>query len=144
MAERQTPDNNTLRKWHEEGLTHQAMADRWEAETHVRVTRQAFRNACGAAGLVRNMKHDEWLPANMRPEHQKLYDSEMIRRWSARKQGKKFDATENQRINAWLQNLTDAGAILVYRRNTQQGWWPVPRQATDEPNVPVRVEQQAA
>lgn len=143
MAERVIPDKNTLEKWRKEGLTHQAMADRFNGTrpTEKPVSRQAFTNACGRYGLVVNLKHDEWLPANMRPEHQKLYDTEMIRRWSARKQGKKFGPKPNQKINAWLQNLRDAGAILLYRRDTQQGWWPVPRQPTDDPNVPVRVEK---
>jgi hypothetical protein len=144
MAERVLPDKNTLEHWHEEGLTHQEMANRFYALTGHRCTRQAFRNACGRYGLTRNYSHDEWLPADLRREHQRLYDTEMIRRWSARKQGKKYDAKEEQRINAWLQNLRDAGAILVYKRDTMQGWWPVHREPTDDPNVPVRVEQQAA
>lgn len=139
VAERVLPDQNTLTKWFEEGLTHQEMADRFNAETNRTVTRQSFARACGRYGLTRNLKHDEWLPKNMHPDHQKLYDTEMIRRWSARKQGKKFPPVEEQRINAWLQILADAGAILWYERETEQGWWPVKRQASDDPNVPVRL-----
>lgn len=144
MAERQLPDRQTLQQWFEvDRLTHQQMADRFnnspERQGMRPVTRQAFTRACGRYGLTTYLHHDEWLPKDMRPEHTKLYDTEMIRRWSARKQGKRFDEVEEQRINAWLQNLTDAGAIMLYKRDTQMGWWPVPRQPTDDPNVPVRV-----
>lgn len=138
-TERWLPDKNTLTKWHEAGLSYPEMADRWFEESGVRKTPAAFGQACRREGLFRNLKHDVWLPRNMRPEHQKAYDSEMIRRWSAREQGKKFSAIEDQRINGWLQNLRDADAILWYDADTQQGWWPVKRQASDDPNVPVRL-----
>lgn len=136
---RELPGADVLRHWHEEGLTYQQMADRWEAQSHFRKTPQAFGKACRKAGLFRNLSHDKWLPRNMRPEHQKLYDTEMIRRWSARQQGKQFDETEDQRINAWLQNLADADAILWYNPDTVEGWHPVRRRSDDEPGVPVRV-----
>jgi hypothetical protein len=136
---REIPDLDVLTKWHNEGLTYGQMADRWYEETRIRKTPAAFGKACRKARLFRNLSHDEWLPRNMRPEHQKLYDPEMIRRWSARKQGKKFDEVENQRINAWLQNLMDADAILWYDPDTVEGWHPVRRRSDDEPGVPVRL-----
>lgn len=136
---REIPDRDVLTKWHNAGLTYKQMADRWYDETKIRKTSQAFGKACRKAGLLRNLHHDKWLPRNMRPEHMKLYDTEMIRRWSAREQGKKFPDVEDQRINAWLQNLADAGAILWYNPDTVQGWHTVRRRSDDEPGAPVRV-----
>lgn len=142
--QRELPDDETLVEWWEEGLTFPQMAARFNsARTGKPVTGNAFGTACRRLGLGRNLHHDEWLPRNMHPDHQKLYDTEMIRRWSARRQGKQFEPEEDQRINAWLQALNDAGAILWYERETQQGWWPVKREPTDDPNVPVRVRPQA-
>lgn len=135
--ERELPDDETLAKWHAEGLTYPQMHKRWG---NPNVGSDAFGVACRRLGLFRNMHHDKWLPRNMHPDHQKLYDTEMIRRWSAREQGKKFPAVEDQRINAWLQNLADAGAILWYDRETIEGWHPVKRVPSDPAGVPVRVK----
>ena len=47
------PDKNTLMRWHEEGLTHAAMADRVFEETGNRVTRTAIRDSSTSAGSSR-------------------------------------------------------------------------------------------
>lgn len=139
---RQLPDRKTLEKWHASRMTFKAMAEKFNAE-HPEfddVTDRAFMNACRRYGFpTRNLKHDELIPWTLRPDHTKLYDTEMIRRFSARMQGKQFDAEMDQKINAWFQNLNDAKSILVYRKDTQQGWVPVKRKPTDDPKLPVRL-----
>lgn len=139
---RDLPDLITLRRWYDEEprLSAQQMADRLFEQTGVRVTRHAFSAAWARNGFPpRNLRHNDLLPANMRLDHQKLYDTEMIRRFSARRQGKVFDEKEEQRINSWLLNLRDAKVVLVYRRDTQKGWHPVKRRPTDDPDLPVRL-----
>lgn len=145
MGKRVLPDKNTLWKWYnDEGLSHTEMAERFnnlpERQGQEPVTRQAFWQQCDRHGFPpRNLSHREVLPANMHPDHSKLYDTEMIRMWDARRQGKKFPPKIDQKINAWLQNLNDAKAILVYRRNTIAGWKPVPRKPSDDKDSPVRL-----
>jgi hypothetical protein len=149
MGERVLPDRATLKKWHASGMTYQAMADRWNptliAEGKDPVTRQSFSTACHRHGFDRRkLDHSDVLPKGMRLEHQTLYDTEMIRRWNARRKGKKFPPVEDQRINGWLQGLNDAKVVLKYERNTQSGWKPVKRLPTDDPECPVRLPKAKA
>lgn len=145
MGERVLPDKNTLWKWYDgEGLSHTEMAERFNAlperQGEEPVKRQAFWQACNRYGFPpRNLSHKQALPHNMHPDHSKLYDTEMIRMWDARRQGKKFEPKIEQKINAWLQNLDDAKVVLVYRRRTIRGWHPVPRLPSDDKTMPMRL-----
>lgn len=145
MGTRVLPDKNTLWKWYnDEGLSHTEMAKRFNAlperQGEEPVTRHAFWQRCNRDGFPpRNLSHQEVLPANMHPDHVKLYDTEMIRMWHARELGKKFPPKIDQKINSWLQNLNDAKAILEYRRKTIDGWKPVRRRPSDIKGCPVRI-----
>lgn len=143
MGARVLPDKNTLQKWYsEELLTYQAMADRFNSSRpgEKPVTHVAFHQACKRHGFPpRNMSHADVLPANMDPDHVKLYDTEMIRMWDCRRKGKTYPPKIDQKINAWLQNLHDAKVVLIYKRRTLDGWKPVPRVPTDIKGCPVRL-----
>lgn len=140
MAESGLPPKSVLQQWYGEGLSYADMARRHNAATGENRTRQAFYMACSRYGISepQNLDHKAVLPPNMRPEHSKLYDTQMIRQWDARRQGKTYGAREDQKINGWLAHLNDAKVVLLYKPNTQQGWWPVPRKPSDEKDYPMR------
>jgi hypothetical protein len=140
MAERVLPSERVLQQWYDDGLSYADMARRHNAATNQNLTRQAFFMACKRLGISERSAYDHSavLPPDLRPEHSRLYDTQMIRRWDARRQGKVYSDRDNQRINGWLANLNDAKVVLVYRRNTQKGWHTVPRRPSDEPDFPMR------
>lgn len=140
MAEIGLPSKRVLEQWYAEGVSYAEMARRHNEATNQSLTRQAFFMACRRHGIADaiNYDHSAVLPPDLRPEHSKHYDTNMIRRWDARRQGKVYPDRDNQRINGWLANLNDAKVVLEYRRNTQQGWHPVPRLPSDEKDFPMR------
>lgn len=140
MPEVGLPPKSVLARWYGEGVSYTEMAQRHNAATGQNRTRQAFYQACKRLGISepRNYDHSGVLPPNLRPEHSKLYDTDMIRQWDARRQGKVFSERLDQRINGWLANLNDAKVVLVYKRNTQKGWHTAPRLPSDEPDFPMR------
>lgn len=140
MAEVGLPPKSVLARWYSEGMSYADMARKHNADTNQNLTRQAFSQACKRYKISENVHYDHSavLPPNLRPEHTKLYDTQMIRRWDARRQGKVYPKRDDQRINGWLANLNDAKVVLEYRRNTQAGWHPVPRKPSDEKDFPMR------
>lgn len=140
MAEVGLPSRHVLQQWYDDGVSYADMARRHNAATNQTLTRQAFYQACRRYGISERLLYDHSavLPPNMRPDHSKLYDTDMIRRWDARRQGKEFPERDDQRINGWLANLNDAKVVLLYKRNTQKGWHTVPRLPSDEPDFPMR------
>lgn len=140
MAESGLPPKSVLEQWYADGVSYAEMARRHNAATNQSLTRQAFYMACKRLGISEpvNYDHTAVLPPNLRPAHTKLYDTQMIRQWDARRQGKVYGAREDQKINGWLANLNDAKVVLVYRRNTQKGWHTSPRLPSDEPDFPMR------
>lgn len=140
MAEIGLPPKGVLQRWYNQGMSYAEMARVHNAATNQDLTRQSFYMACKRHGISepQNYDHSAVLPPDLRPEHTKLYDTDMIRRWDARRQGKVYDKRMDQKINGWLANLNDAKVVLVYRRNTQKGWHTVPRRPSDEPDFPMR------
>jgi hypothetical protein len=140
MPERTLPSKSVLERWYNDGMNYAEMARRHNKATNQNLTRQAFFQACKRLGISEpaNFDHSAVLPPNLRPEHTKLYDTQMIRKWDARRQGKVYGHREDQKINGWLANLNDAKAVLLYKPNTQKGWHTVPRLPSDEPDFPMR------
>lgn len=132
------PDDATLRAWFEEGISCQEMADRWAETTNIHLSRMAFQKAVQEADwyepkYTRHVGTDLMPWTDIRLEHAHGYEVQMLRREALRRAGHKFPDhdTEIQRLNAWLQGLRDADAVIAYKRDTQQGWWRVKREHTD-------------
>lgn len=140
MPEQILPPKSVLERWYREGVSYAEMARRHNEAENLATTRQSFFMACRRLGISERTTYDHSavLPPNLRPEHTKLYDTQMIRQWDSRRQGKVYPAREDQKINGWLAHLNDAKVVLVYRRNTQKGWHTALRLPSDEPDFPMR------
>lgn len=140
MAETSLPSKTVLKRWYDDGMSYADMARRHNAATNQSLTRQAFFMACKRLGISERQSYDHSavLPPKLRPQHTKDYDTQMIRRWDARRQGKVYGERDDTRINGWLANLNDANCVLLYKPNTQKGWHAVPRLPSDEKDYPMR------
>lgn len=134
---RRMPPDHLLRQWFEAGLSYQEMADRWAAHPEGdRATRMGMQNRCHNAPWfkprqLRHMGTDLCPWTNIRPEHQDMYDIQMLRKESARRLGKQHPPEVVAALNAWLQILRAEDTVIAYKRDTQQGWWRVKRRHTD-------------
>lgn len=146
MPNRKLPDDATIKKWHEQGLSFPEMSERHFAATNIHVEAATFNVHCGRLGLPnRNLRHSELIPwTPIRPEHNNDYIVNMLRREGARRSGSPkwndpnhpdYDAAEVQRLNSWLQGLKDGnhgkGVVVHYDPATTEGWHYVNRQKGD-------------
>lgn len=131
------PDEATLRRWFlEEGLSFQAMADRWLEERGIRASRAGMFERCKTFDwyVPRNMKHagSNLLPwTDIRSEHTDAHDPSMLRKVHARRLGKVFDEKTDRDITAYEKGLIADGCVVHYDRNTIEGWHHVKKRKTD-------------
>lgn len=134
---RRMPDEATLRRWYlDEQLSHREMVERWFAESGERASTSGMLMKCQSYDwyVPRYLKHSGTpeLPwTNIRTEHADMHDPSMLRKESARRQGKVFDAEMDGLIDAYLRGLNEDNCVVAYYRETQEGWKHVPRLKTD-------------
>lgn len=133
------PDEATMRRWYlDEQITYREMVERWQVASGVTATPAGMAARCSKYDwfVPRNMRHmgSELTPwMDIRPEHQDLHDIKMLRRESARRQGRVWDDPEvAKNLDAYLRGLNEDECVVEYRRNTKRGFWHVPRRSGEE------------
>lgn len=138
-APRKLPDETVLEQWYlHEKLSYKAMAERWATTPGGRTcTPAAFGAACQEAEwfVPRVMKHvgtDHFPWTNVRPEHNDMHDAQMLRLYGRQKAGAKLPTRLKRDLDYWLRTLYDEKSVIAYKPNTNQGWWHVKRERSDE------------
>lgn len=126
------PDKNTLVRYRDEGLTQQQMADRWTTESGWNITRSAIAMALKREGVppVRpRPRYEDELPWKVAQRHIQKSDAQYLRFWARRRHGKSLQPEEESKLNHWLGQLLDQDAVIVYDRETPEGFHWIPRTA---------------
>lgn len=124
----------------EQGFTHQQIADQIAQETGYPVGRSTISAALHRSGNTSPAKrYPEEIPWTVHDVHQTHYAPRMLRLLGRRRKGIANSAEQDQRLDAWLQQLKEAGAVVVYAPETEDGFFYVPGDWTDS-GIPVRKE----
>lgn len=141
-AHRLVPDPTTLRRWLEEGLTHQQIADRQYKETGNKITRASVSSAVSRLGMSEQApRYTEEIPWRVKVQHIRAYPARMLRLLGRRRAGGELTSEENTRLDNWLQLLEDEDAVVAYDPDSDAGFLYVPRQKGDGRAVPIRKER---
>lgn len=127
-ARRILPSDSILAKWREEGLTYRQICDRVYEQTGERVNPPTIGAALSRAGLTDRVRYDDALPwDHIRIEHNNHYAAVMLRVWARRKRNLPLTNEQEARLESWLARLKDENAIVVYRPDSPDGFYYVPR-----------------
>ena len=127
-ARRILPSDSTLAKWREEGLTYQQICARIEEQTGEKVNPPTIGAALSRAGLTDRVRYSDALPwDNIKTQHNNHYAASMLRAWARRKRNLPLTAEQEARLDSWLARLKQEDAIVVYRPNSPDGFYYVPR-----------------
>lgn len=124
------PDKTTLKNYLAKGLTQAQVVDAWEKDSGNRVSRSAIAMAIERYGLKSNnprVRHEDLLPWHVEMQHRHLSDARNLRSLGRKKQGRQLSENDAQRLEAWLQRLTEANAVVRYDADTEEGFFWVPR-----------------
>ena len=124
------PNKTQLRHYLEKGMTQQQIVDAWEAESGHRFSRSSIAMAIERYNL--NSAHPrptytEMLPWTIRTEHRNHMDARMLRLEGRRRAGVSLSEREQRWLDQWKADLERAGAVVHYERDTEEGFWWVPR-----------------
>lgn len=119
------------------GLTHQEIADEVSRETGYNVSRSAVSAALHRADLTkRAKKYVDEIPWTVKEEHQTHYAARMLRLLGRRRADITNSEESDRRLDSWLAQLAEAGAVVTYVPDTPEGFhytWGKP----DENGVPI-------
>lgn len=125
------------------GMTHQEIADAVTRETGYPVSRSTVSAALQRAGESEtSKKYPNEIPWTVRRPHHSHYAIRMLRVLGRRNAGIANSAEQDQRLDAWLEQLAENGAVVVYVPDTKDGFFYVQAEP-DRPGIPVKSEYAA-
>lgn len=137
MPARILPPASRLRQLVAQGMTHQQIADLITRETGHPVGRSTVSAALHRAGEAQLAKrYPDEIPWRVREEHQSHYAARMLRLLGRRRKGIVNSAEMDARLDSWLGQLADAGAVVTYVPDTEDGFFYV-KGAPDTEGIPV-------
>lgn len=108
----------------EQGLTHQQIAEVVSRQTGHRVSRSSVSGALHRANATQPAKrYPEEIPWTVRDEHQTHYAARMLRLLGRRRRGIQNSAEADKRLDSWLRQLREAGAVVTYVPDTPDGFY---------------------
>lgn len=119
-------------RWYEEGRTFQWMVDEYRRKYNVETTTSMWSNWRNRRGLEhRYVRDDELVPWSVLPEHKASYALAMLRVEAQRRAGIEMDPDKAKRLESWLTQLDEAGAVVYYDPETDEGFHYVERAKDD-------------
>lgn len=115
-AKRLLPDNRTLKRWVDKGLTHQQIADEVERTTGFHVSRSTVSAALSRAGLIEHQRfrYDAEIPWRVKVEHLTQYPVRMLRLLGRKRAGVALSEDEEQRLESWLATMKERHLVVAY------------------------------
>lgn len=123
------------------GLTQQQIVEAWLNDSGVQVSRSAIAMAIDRYGLQPTHprpRYEDMLPWRVRSEHKDRRDAYMLRLEGRRRSGGDLTSEEVRELNHWKLKLLEAGAIIAYAPETDEGFWWVQREKGDDPAELIR------
>lgn len=120
------PNKQALEKYLRDGLTQQQIADAWERDSGFRVGRTTIAMAIARHGLESahpRPRYEETIPWRVATQHLNRYDARMLRLEGRRRLGGALDRDDQTRLSAWLNELTEKGAVVAYDPLTPEGFF---------------------
>ena len=137
MPARILPPTAELKALVAKGLTHQQIADVVSRETGYKISRSTVSAALHRANeSTPAKKYPDEIPWTVREEHQTHYAARMLRLLGRRRAGITNSTEADKRLDSWLAQLKEAGAVVTYVEDTPTGFHYVQGEP-DETGIPV-------
>lgn len=112
------PDKTQMEAYLSRGLTQQQIADQYEEDTGIRVTRSTIGMAIARYGLASNQKrerYDDLLPWRVSKDHAMDTEARLLR-WEARRRRElPVPPDKVGWLDNWLKELDEKNAVVDYR-----------------------------
>lgn len=129
------PDKTKMEAYLNAGLTQAQIVEQYEKDTGIRVSRAAIGMAINRYGLSSNnprQRYEDLLPWTLRPQHAMHTEARLLRLEGRRRRGLSLTEAELTWLNNWLQLMRDKNAVVTYNPDTEDGFYWVEREETDD------------
>ena len=122
-------------------MTHKQIAELVSRETGYPISRSTVSAALHRAGATSPAKkYPEEIPWTVQEPHLTHYAVRMLRLLGRRRQDITNSLESDQRLNSWLASLAEAGVVVTYVPDTEDGFFYV-KGEPDANGVPITTEQ---
>jgi hypothetical protein len=127
------PDETEVKRLFEEGLTYQAIVDTLREKYNEELTISAISQLRYRRGWERRINRDDKLiPWAVKKEHRWEYPVAMLRAEVRRRSGAELSQYDKDRLQSFLDMLTEGNLVVHYDPDTEEGFFLVPREEKDE------------
>lgn len=129
------PDATQMRRYLDAGLSQAGIAEQYEKDTGIRVTRSAIGMAIKRYDLESSRprpRYMEMLPWRVAEQHRMANDARMLRLEGRRREGGVLTDKELRLLEGWLEALEEKNAVITYNPRTKRGFWWVDRTESDD------------
>lgn len=114
-APRILPDNATLIRWAESGMTHEQIAEEVYRTTGHRVARSTVSVALHRAGVAKRLpRYEREIPWVVKSQHAMSYPARMLRDLGRIRAGNPLPAEEKERFDSWWKYIVDEDVVVCY------------------------------
>lgn len=117
-----------VERWYLEGRTFRWMAEEHERKYGRKPSVAAFQSVIRRRDLPpRSLRKNPLIPWKVRREHQQKWTHTLLRNENRRRNGLPVNEAALTELERWKIGLEKAGAVVDYRRDTEEGYFLVPR-----------------
>lgn len=116
-------------------MTQAQMVDAWEQESGMRVSRSAIAMAMSRWDVPAQKprpRYEDMLPWHVLAEHRLNAQARLLRLEGRRRKGGHLTDRELAWLTTWREELAAANAVIVYDPDTEEGFFWVVREETDD------------
>ena len=129
---RRVPDADQMRAYLDQGLTHAEIAEAWLKDSGVEIKRSTVSMAIARYGLKdhsprAHMRHSDLIPWKLESEHVYRPEARLLRLEGRRRAGNELREDELRWLENWKVELSEAGAVVHYDKDTEEGFFWVSR-----------------
>lgn len=132
-------------RWYNDGRTFRWMTEEHERKYGRKPSIAAFQSVIRRRGLPpRSLRENPLIPWRVRREHQRKWTHTQLRNENRRRNGLHVNSSALTDLERWKIALDKAGAVVDYRRDTEEGYFLVPRRDGIDRDLIREPEREAA
>ncbi|NUV86580.1 hypothetical protein G6W61_10210 [Streptomyces sp. KAI-26] len=139
MPASKVQDHAEVKRWLEEGKTYAWIVEQYKEKYDIETTVPMWSAYRRRHGIARRVTRDtDMIPWKIAPKHMLEYPLVMLRAEARRKAGEELKGRAASKLASWKKMLEETSQVVYYDRDTEDGFFYVPREDSDPEGALIR------